>query len=103
MGRPLKNRVFVKTKAIVVIAIVLIFGLLVLNMLIVHWEHAKSHKVKTSVAKKDWRSPCGKNFSRMSPITIRHGENWGREAEALLIFQKLGSPGDKSLKIATVS
>ena len=40
-----------KTKAIVVIAVVLIFGLLVLNMLIVLREHAKSHKVKTAVAK----------------------------------------------------
>ena len=51
MGMPLKNRVFVKNKIVVVVAVVLIFGLLVLNMLIVHREHAKSHKVKTAVAK----------------------------------------------------
>ena len=63
MGRPLKKRVFVKTKAIVVIAVVLIFGLLVLNMLIVHREHAKSHKVKTSVAKqKTGDPPAGRTY-----------------------------------------
>jgi hypothetical protein len=57
MGMPLKNRVFVKNKIVVVIAIVLIFGLLVLNMLIVHREHAKSYKVKMAVAKQKTGDP----------------------------------------------
>ena len=63
MGMPLKNRVFVKNKIVVVVAVVLIFGLLVLNMLIVHREHAKSHKAKTSVAKQKTGDPtAGRTF-----------------------------------------
>ena len=63
MGMPLKNRVFVKNKIVVVVAMVLIFGLLVLNMLILQMEHAKSHKVKTSVAKqKTGDPPAGRTY-----------------------------------------
>jgi len=88
MGRPLKNRVFVKTKAIVVIAIVLIFGLLVLNMLIVHWEHAKSHKVKTSVAKKRLEIPLREELFKNEPNNYQAWRELGKGGRGSFDFPK---------------